>query len=161
MTAVRGLAGVLLAACCATGAAQSEDASSDDADRKAIGVAYATWAAAANEKDMSRWVPFLAPDALFLPPNHVALRDEGAIRAFYSKLFTDPQFSLTCKQERVEVSVSRDMAWSTGTCEATFTGPNGQRASDSSKWVKVWKKQSDGQWKCAVNSWSSMRSGGQ
>ena len=160
MSAIRALGWILAVACSATAVAQSDDASSADADRKAIGAAYAAWAAAANDKDMARWAPFMAPDAMFLPPNHVALHGEDAIRAFYSGLFADPEFSIKCKQQHVEVSVARDMAWSTGTCEATFTGPNGQKASDASKWVKVWKKQADGQWRCAVNSWSSLRGGG-
>ena len=69
-----------------------------------------------NAKDLLRWASFLAPDALFMPPNHLALRDEQAIRGFYSKLFADNQFSLSCRQDNVEVAESEELAWSTGTC---------------------------------------------
>lgn len=123
--------------------------------RKAIEKAYVDWVDAANAKDLTRWASFLAPDALFLPPNHPALRDEQAILDFYSRAFADSRFSLSCRQERVEVAGSEELAWSAGTCEATFTGPGGDADQDSSKWVKVWKRQANGEWKCTVNSWSS------
>ena len=137
----------------AAGTAQS--AATHGADRNAIGEAYAAWAQATNAKDMTRWASFLAPEALFLPPNHVALQGGDAIRSFYADLFADRLFALTCRQHKVEVATSGDFAWSTGSCEATFTGHNGEAAHDRSKWVKVWKKQSNGEWRCLVNSWSS------
>ena len=148
---------VVATCCCTTAVAKPHEGTSDlEADRSAIEAAYSAWAVAADAKDMSRWVSFLAPDALFLPPNHAALRNEQSIRDFYAALFADPLFSIKCKQQQVEVAASGDLAWSTGTCKVTFTGPDGQSATDSSKWVKVWKKQPDGQWKCSVNGWSSV-----
>jgi uncharacterized protein (TIGR02246 family) len=126
-----------------------------ESHEKAIGEAYREWVAATNARDLDRWTSFLAPDAIFLPPNSPALRDEMAIKDFYAQLFTDSRFSLDCRQERVEIAESENFAWSTGHCEATFTGPDGKEAHDKSKWAKVWKKSSSGEWKCVVNSWSS------
>jgi len=123
--------------------------------QKAIGEAYREWVGATNARDLEQWASFLAPDAIFLPPNSPALSDEKAIKDFYAQLFTDSRFSLNCRQERVEVAESEDLAWSTGHCEATFTGPDGKQAHDISKWAKVWKRLSNGEWKCMVNSWSS------
>lgn len=37
---------------------------------------------------------------------------------------------LVCRQEQVEVAEARDMAWYTGSCEATFTGPDGNAAAE-------------------------------
>ena len=47
------------------------------------------------------------------------------------------------------------MAWSTGSCESVFTGPDGEAARGSSKWTKVWVRLLNGDWKCAVNNWST------
>jgi ketosteroid isomerase-like protein len=121
---------------------------------EAIDNAYRDWVDATNAKDLNRWASFLAPDPLFLPPNHPALRGEPAIRDFYARLFTDNRFSLNCHQEQVKVAEAQDMAWSTGSCEATFTGPDGDAATGSSKWAKVWMRLPNGDWKCALNSWS-------
>ncbi len=123
--------------------------------REAIDNAYRDWVDATNAKDLNLWASFLAPDPLFLPPNHPALRGEQAIRDFYARSFADDRFSLNCRQERVEVADAQDMAWSTGSCEATFTGPDGDVARGSSKWAKVWVRLSNGDWKCALNSWNS------
>ena len=157
MRCVRGLvvAGAILGVTLLSPVATGQTFARQEAHREAIEKAYTDWVDAANAKDLNRWASFLAPDALFLPPNHPVLRDEQAIRDFYSRLFADSRFSLRCRQERVEVAKSEELAWSTGTCHATITGPDGEAAQGSTKWVKVWKKQSNGEWKCRVNSWSS------
>jgi ketosteroid isomerase-like protein len=122
--------------------------------RQAIDTAYRNWVDATNAMDIDRWASFLAPDPLFLPPDQPALRGEPAVREFYERLFADHNFSLNCRQEQIELAESEDMAWSTGSCEATFTGPDDTAARSSSKWAKVWTRLPNGEWKCAVNSWS-------
>ena len=122
---------------------------------EAIADTYREWLDATNGKDLERWASFLAPEPLFLPPNHPALRGETAIREFYARLFADDRFSLDCRQRQVTVAESEDLAWSAGSCEATLTAPDGEAARDSSKWAKVWVRQPNGDWKCALNSWSS------
>jgi len=122
--------------------------------REAIDNAYRDWVDATNAKDLNLWASFLAPDPLFLPPNHPALRGETAIRDFYARSFADSRFSLNCRQEQVEVAEAQDMAWSTGSCEAAFTGPDGNAARGSSKWAKVWIRLPNDDWKCTLNSWS-------
>ena len=124
-------------------------------DEQVIDGTYRDWVAAANAKDIERWATFLAPNAIFLPPNNPALTNEVDIKKFYIALFADERSRLDCRQERVEISLSKDLAWSTGHCLATFTGSNGEEAHDKSKWAKVWIRMESGEWKCIVNSWSS------
>jgi ketosteroid isomerase-like protein len=76
--------------------------------------------------------------------------------SYYARSFADPRFSLDCRQEYVDVSESGEMAWSRGECKATFTGPDGNEASVTSRWLKVWIKQSDGSWRCRVNTWRNV-----
>jgi uncharacterized protein (TIGR02246 family) len=123
-------------------------------DEETIENTYNDWVDAVNDKDLDRWVTFLAPDPLFLPPNNPALRGEKSVREYYAHLFTDNLFSLDCQQQRVVVAESKDMAWSTGVCKSMFTGPDGNTASGSSKWAKVWIRMPDGSWKCTLNSWN-------
>lgn len=147
---IRAILGMTILSLFATGPAFAQA----EVHRKAIEDAYRHWVEATNAKDLNRWATFLAPDPLFLPPNHPALRGELAIRDFYALLFNDDRFSLDCRQDRVEVAEAQDMAWSTGSCEATFTGSDGDAARGSSKWTKVWMRQPNGDWKCALNSWN-------
>jgi len=117
--------------------------------------AYQKWVKATNAKDIEQWASFLAPNAIFHPPNHPALNGNAEIKEYYLESFADERFSLVCNQDTVEVSEAEDFAWSKGSCEATFTGPDGKEARGKSKWVKVWERQSNGEWKCKINSWSS------
>ncbi len=129
-------------------------ATAQTADEQAIAQTYNEWVAVTNDKDIDRWVAFLAPDALFLPPDSKALNTHDDIRQYYLTLFADPHWNIACQQLDVEIAKSGDMAWATGTCEATFTGADGDKARGASKWAKVWLKQPGGDWRCRMNTWN-------
>ena len=131
---------------------KSDDRSNNQA--AVIGDLYADWVDVTNTKDINKWSGFVAPDAVFLPPDTSALESFNAIKGYYSKLFQDPHFKLECEQLFVEVAESQDIAWSRGVCRATFTNKEGKRAEGSSKWTKVWIRSRDGTWKCRLNTWN-------
>lgn len=122
---------------------------------RSIARAYDAWVETVNAKDLEAWSSYLAPGAIFFPPDRPALTSRSAILGFYSELFQDPRFALDCRLEKVEVATAEDIAWGHGSCESSFTGPDGHVAHASTKWVKVWIRQPSGEWKCAVNSWNS------
>ena len=124
-----------------------------DSDVQAIERTYEAWVEAANEKNITKWSSFLANDPYFSPADAPPLVSSEAVLAYYEQSFSDPEFSLDCEQLEVHVSISRDMAWSRGACEATFTMPDGSKGHGSSQWLKVWAKHPDGSWKCRINSW--------
>jgi len=124
-----------------------------DSDAQEIERTYTAWVEATNEKDIEKWSLFLAKDPYFSPAGAPPLTSREAVLAYYEKSFSDPEFSLDCEQLEVHVSQSGDMAWSRGVCEATFTGPDGNKQSGSSRWLKVWAKYDDGSWKGRINSW--------
>jgi len=125
-------------------------------DEQIIKKTYQDWVKTANQKDIDQWSTFLAPGAIFLPPDQPGLKGNKAIREFYSALFQDERFSLSCKQDTVEILTSGDYAWSMGYCEATFSDANGSAAHAKTKWVKLWMHLPDGDWKCKISSWSSV-----
>jgi len=133
-------------------AASAGEKSTDASD--VILATYNDWVVSTNAKDIDRWATFLAPEAVFFPPGVPALDSREAIVGFYTKLFDDPQFSLDCTQTFVEVADSKDLAWSRGTCNATFSLPDGSVGRGSSKWAKVWVRLKSGEWKCKVNAWN-------
>ena len=140
---------------CSAGFVFSGTAFGQSEDARAIENAYYDWAAAANAKDIERWSAYLAPEVLFLPPNHAALITHESIRQYYLELFADPNFTLHCEQRSVEIAASGDIAWATGGCEGTFTDSDGEKERGKSKWAKVWAKQADGTWKCQLNIWNA------
>jgi ketosteroid isomerase-like protein len=125
-------------------------------DEPAIHETYKAWVEATNRKDIDKWSTFLAPNPYFVPADSPPLSNAEAVIDYYARSFSDPMFSLDCRQEHIDVSKLGSMAWSRGSCNATFTGPDGEKASAKSHWLKVWVKQSDGSWRCRVNSWRNV-----
>ena len=124
-----------------------------DPEEQAIHETYNAWVEAANEKDIAKWSTFLADNPYFSPADSPPLTSTSEVIDYYKREFSDSWFSLDCEQEEVEISDSGEMAWTRGICNATFTGPDGQKANGTSHWFKVWEKQSDGSWRGRVNTW--------
>jgi len=125
-----------------------------DSEETNIEETYYAWVRATNDKNIEQWSTFLAPSAFFAPPGVMPLDTEEAILDFYRESFADPEFSLDCEQLAVDVAESQDMAWARGTCRATFTDSNGQKTMGTSRWFKIWLRQTDGSWKCRINTWN-------
>ena len=136
--------------------ASTQDHAQSISPKQIINKAYKNWVKATNAKDIKRWTSYLAPDAVFHPPNNPALIGNKAITDYYLELFSDELFALKCNQDTIIISESMDFAWSTGKCEATFTGQDGKKDKDKSKWIKIWIRLPNGDWKCKINSWSSI-----
>ncbi len=113
------------------------------------------WLAAAQAKDLERWMSFYTDDAVVLPPNAPMVTGKEAIRAVTSELISTPGFAASWQTTKVEVARSGDLAYSYGTEEITVNDAEGNPVTERSKWVGVWKKQPDGAWKWAVGIWNS------
>lgn len=127
-----------------------------ETDEQSIRETYKAWVEATNEKDIEKWSAFLATSPYFHPADSSPLVNADEITSYYERSFADPRFSLDCRQEYVDVSASGEMAWSRGQCKGTFTGPDGNEKTGTSRWLKVWIKQSDGSWRCRVNVWRNI-----
>ena len=125
------------------------------ADEAAVRKADADWAAAGQSKQVDAWVAFYSDDAVVLPPNDKAATGKDSIRKTVGDLLALPGLSVSWKAAKVEVARSGDIAYIQGTYELGMNGPKGKPMSDHGKYVEVWKKQTDGNWKCAVDTWNS------
>jgi ketosteroid isomerase-like protein len=59
--------------------------------------------------------------------------------------------SLTWTPEKAEMSASGDLGYTYGSYVFTFKGADGQLVPKRGKYMSIWKKQGDGQWKVAVD----------
>jgi ketosteroid isomerase-like protein len=66
-----------------------------------------------------------------------------------------PGLKVSWKTTKVEAAKSGEIGYSYGTYEMTFNDAKGKPMSDRGKYLEVWKKQSDGTWKCAADMFSS------
>jgi ketosteroid isomerase-like protein len=142
------LAGLaLLASSCAPTAAPDMRA----AEEAAIRATDEQWSATAAKNDLAGTVAFYADDAVMLPPNAPISRDAKAIHDSWAGLLT-PHTTLSWKVTKVEVAKSGELGYLYGTYELSMQDPV---VHDTGKMVEVWKKQTDGKWKCIVDTYNS------
>ena len=115
----------------------------------------ALWSKTAKDKDLDKTVSFYADDANVLPPNASAATTKEAIRKVWKDLLDTPGLAISWKTAKVEVAQSADLAYSSGTYEVTMNDASGKPVNEHGKFLEVWKKQSDGKWKCAMDIWNS------
>jgi len=115
----------------------------------------AAWVKAAASKDPDAWVAFYAGNATVLPPNAKTMTDKAAIRKSIADLLSLPNLQLSWEPTKVEVAKSGDLAYLYGAYSMTMTDQQGKPVTDFGKNVEIWKRQSDGSWRCIVDTWNS------
>ena len=98
---------------------------------------------------------YFAEDASVLPPNAPIVAGREAIRGLWSEFFSVPGSSLSWQASDTQVSRAGDLGYTIGTYKLTQDDPAGNPATDRGKYVTIWKKQKDGQWKIALDIWNS------
>jgi len=136
---MRGWIGFLLIGLFLSGCGSSANV---EQEREALMRLDREWAA--SVKDLDKFLSFYAPDASVYPPGMPVTTGEGPIREALSQMFSSPGFSLEFSPTKAEVSASGDVGYTAGTYQATVNG-----VTEKGKYVEIWKKQPDGQWKVA------------
>jgi ketosteroid isomerase-like protein len=113
------------------------------------------WAKVAATRDVDRTIAFYSDDAIVFPPNATSAATKEAIRNGWKEMFASPGFVITWQPARVQVGKSNEMAWVSGTYELTMNDASGKPTNDRGKYLEVWEKQTDGNWKCAADMWNS------
>ena len=117
----------------------------------AIRAADAAWVKTAESAQLDGFLSFYSDDAVALPDNGPLTTGKEPLRKLLAGFFTLPGFSLTWKAATVEAARSGEMGYSRGAYVLTMNDANGNPMTQHGKFVEVWKKQSDGSWKCAVD----------
>jgi uncharacterized protein (TIGR02246 family) len=125
--------------------------SKGNADEEAIRKLDAQWSAAAQNKDAEKSASFYAEDGAILPSNAPKATGKAQVRDVWSHLVALPGFGLHFEPTRIEVAKSKDMAYDVGTYELKFNDSQGNPTTVIGKYVVVWKKQPDKQWKAAAD----------
>jgi ketosteroid isomerase-like protein len=115
----------------------------------------AKWAKAAATKDVEQTIAFYSDDAIVLPPNATSAATKEAIRDGWKEMFASPGFVISWQPTKVQVGKAGEMAWVSGTYELTMNDASGKPINDRGKYLEVWEKQTDGNWKCAADMWNS------
>jgi ketosteroid isomerase-like protein len=125
------------------------------AERAALFKADKAWSAAAVSKDVEKVLSFWTDDAVVYPPGQPAVVGKDALRRYVTEGFALPGFSIRWETSAFEVAASGDMAHGLGTNVVTINDPQGKLVTEGGRGVTVWRKGTDGRWKCAVDIWNA------
>lgn len=121
----------------------------------AIRKSDAEWAAAAKTASVDAWMAFYSADAVLMAPDVQITSDHDLIRRTVASLLALPHLSIEWHPIKVEVAASGDLAYLIGAYGLRYVDARGARISDQGKLLEIWRKQTDGGWKCIVDTWNS------
>jgi uncharacterized protein (TIGR02246 family) len=111
------------------------------------------WVAACNTRHLDNLLDCYAPDALLLRTNQPAIRGTAAIREFF---FAALDAGLSDMElEPIRTVAAGDMAYEVGRCKMLAPVAVGKRREERGKYVLVFSRQSNGEWKIMTDSWNS------
>jgi uncharacterized protein (TIGR02246 family) len=116
----------------------------------------AEWAeAAASGQDVEKIISYWTDDALIIPPGQPVVEGKAAIRTFVAESLKIPGFKIHWVSEKVRFSPDGLVAYMRATSETTMPGPDGKLMTLPGRGITVWRREPDGQWRCAVDIWNN------
>jgi ketosteroid isomerase-like protein len=116
----------------------------------------AEWAALASEgRDVNRIVSYWTDDAVVLAPGLPVIVGKTALRQYVEESMRMPGFHITWTSSEVNFSRDLNMAYMFGRNFVTMNGPDGRPQTHEGRAVTIWRREPDGQWRCAVDIWNS------
>lgn len=110
------------------------------------------WSLAAKTNDMEKLWSFWEDEAMILMSADMTIKGIDQIKRFTTKARTDPNFEISWEVQGAEVSEKADMGYTFGIGRVQRTGSTGEPISITKPYLTVWKKQSDGTWKCIIEN---------
>jgi len=98
----------------------------------------------ASVKDTPKFLSFLAPDAAMYAPGMPVIMGAGPIKDAWTQMSSAPGFALEFAPTTADVGAGGDVGYTTGTYKSSMGG-----VAENGKYVTIWKKQPDGNWKVA------------
>jgi ketosteroid isomerase-like protein len=136
-------------------ASQSENVSDTQPVERILRDIDVQWSTAATAKDLEQTLAYYSDDAIVLPPNATRGTTKEAIRNIWKDLLASPGLVITWKPSSVRLAKSGEMAWLSGMYQLTMNDARGKPINDRGKYLEVWEKQTDGNWKCTADMWNS------
>ncbi len=94
-------------------------------------------------------------DGIVYAPNAAPVAGQAALRRMLDETTKIPGFRVTWRTDSIVVSAKGDMAYATGTNAFTMNDSTGRPVTTLGRVLGVWRKNSQGAWRIAVELWNS------
>ena len=121
------------------------------AENLAVSRADTSMSAALAARDARGFAGHLAEDVVFVLEGAPLAVGRAAVLGAWAELFKEGGPGLTWRPTTSYVAGSGDLAYTEGEFLSTARGADGKEATRSGKYVTVWRKQLDGQWRAVVD----------
>ena len=125
---------------------------SSDAE-EAVLAADAAWMKVYHAKELDKSVAFCDEQGSMLAPNSPIATGKDAIAKLVASDFAHDD--LVWQPDKVGVARSGELGYTSGTYQMRFKDASGKTASDKGKYLTVWKRQADGQWRVLFDMFNS------
>ena len=111
------------------------------------------WVLACNTRHLDDLIELYVSDALVMRSNYPPIRGAAAVREFFFGALGAGLGEVEVDPIRLEVI--GDLAYEAGRCKALIPSSNGKRREERGKYLWVFAKQSNSEWKLSADCWSS------
>jgi len=127
-----------------------------DSERTLLLQRDAAWAAVASEgRDVERILSYWTDDAVVLPPGLPPVIGKGLLRQYVEASMQIPGFRITWTSTDVTFSPDGNLAYMFGQNAVTMNAPDGSPVTTEGRAVTIWRRELDGEWRCAVDVWNA------
>lgn len=111
------------------------------------------WVLACNTRHLDDLLDLYTSDAMVLRSNYPAIRGAAAIREFFFGALDAGLGEV--EVEPLRVDIVGDLAYEAGRCKALIPSSSGKRREERGKYLWVFARQPNTEWKLAADCWSS------
>ena len=127
-------------------------------ERKRLLELDAEWAALASRgQEVDRLLSFWTDDARVIAPGLPVFSGKAALRSYVEGALATPGFHITWTTSEASLPPDGHLAYLLSTNAVTMAGPDGQAVTTYGRAVTVWRREPDGNWRCAVDIWNHER----
>ena len=108
-----------------------------------------------STSDFDTFMTYILDDAHVLAPNEAIAYGKDEIKNTFSPMFDLPGFSVKWEPSMVEIASSGDMGYTIGAYKLSVNDSTGMPMVDTGKYMTVWKKQEDGNWKVIADMFNT------
>jgi uncharacterized protein (TIGR02246 family) len=114
------------------------------------------WATVANQgSDVEGMLSYWTDDAVVIAPGLPPVVGKNALREYVVSSLKIPGFKVSWHSTDVQISGDKTLAYMFGENAVTMNGPDGSPVTVKGRAVTVWRREADGEWRCAVDIWNS------